>query len=261
MTAWIDTHAHLHWPDFDALESVLERARAAGVVHVVSLATDRESCRAARRLRERSQTISVGYGIHPNDCGSAQPRDFEEVEAMLREGDAVSVGETGLDFYRDRAPREAQEALFRRHLAVARDLDLPVVVHCRESFAACVEAIREFPGVRGVFHCFSEGAKEAEIAVGLGFHVSFAGNLAYPNSEAIREAAACVPADRVLVETDAPFLTPPPHRGKRRNEPAFVALTGAALASVRGVSPQEAAAMTTRNARALFRLAGGPDGA
>ena len=254
---WIDTHAHLHWPDFGDLAGAIERARAAGVVHVVTLATDRASSLATRRLREASSSVSVGYGIHPNDVGAATDDDFAAVASMLREGDAVAVGETGLDFYRDRSPREKQERLFREHLALARELALPVVVHTRESFAACVTAIREFPGVRGVFHCFSEGPREAETALDLGFHISFAGNLTYGKNEPLREAAAQAPLERLLVETDAPFLTPVPHRGKRRNEPALVPLTGRTLASIRGLTPEEMATITTRNARAFFGIGGG----
>ena len=171
----------------------------------------------------------------------------------------MAVGETGLDFYRDRSPREKQERFFRDHLSLASEIGLPVVVHTRESFAACAAAIAEFPGVRGVFHCFSEGPREAEVALGLGFHLSFAGNLTYCKNDAnpLREAAALAPLDRLLVETDSPFLTPVPHRGKRRNEPALVPLTGRTLAAIRGVTPEEMATITTRNARAFFALAGG----
>ncbi len=262
MTGWIDTHAHLDWPDFADLAEVLRQARAAGVEHVVTVGTDRASSLKARSLAKRESGISAAFGVHPNEAGRATDEDWREVEALLREGDAIGVGETGLDFYRDRSPRDRQETLFRRHLALARELELPVIVHSRESFAPCLAAIREFPGVRGVFHCFSGGPEEAEEAQSASFYLSFAGNLAYPKSERLREAAASAPIDRLLVETDSPFLTPPPHRGKR-NQPAFVAETGRALAAIRGLPEEEMAAVTSRNARALFgpRLKGGNDGA
>ncbi len=255
---WIDTHAHLDDPRFAAdLPAALARAAAAGVARVLTIGVDLATSRAAVRLAEAYPQLAAVVGIQPNHAAEAAPGDFEQVVELARHPRVVAVGETGLDRHWDRAPFALQLDFFAKHLALARACGKPVVVHCREAEADVVEALRaDFAAhgpVAGVMHSFSGDAATAVACVGLGLHVSFAGMLTYKTAESVRAAAKAVPLDRLLVETDSPYLAPVPMRGKR-NEPAFVAHTGAALAGVVGVSVADLAAATTANARRLFGL-------
>lgn len=191
-------------------------------------------------------------GLHPNDA-SKLDADWEELEAMARTDACIAVGETGLDFFRDWTTPDQQIPSFERHLELARELDKPVIVHCRDAFERTFEVIRAFPGVRGVMHCFSGTVREADRALELGFYLSFAGPLTYKKSDDLRDAARHAPSDRVLVETDAPFLPPQSRRGKR-NEPALIVETLTKLAEVRELAFDAAAELTTANARRLFAV-------
>ena len=255
---WIDTHAHLDDPRFAAdLPAALARAAAAGVTRVLTIGVDLATSLAAVRLAEAYPQLAAVVGVQPNHAAEAAPGDFEHVAELARHPRVVAVGETGLDRHWDRAPFALQLDYFARHLALARDCGKPVVIHCREAEADVVEVLRaEFAArgpVAGVMHSFSGDAATAALCVGFGLHVSFAGMLTYKTADAVRAAAKVVPLDRLLVETDSPYLAPVPMRGKR-NEPAFVAHTGALLAGVVGVSVAELAAATTANARRLFGL-------
>lgn len=258
----IDTHAHLFDERFAAdLPDVLDRAAAAGVGMIVAVgidaATSRASVALARRFPDR---LAAAVGIQPNHAAEAAPPDWDEVVRLAEAGPPVAaVGETGLDRYWDRTPFPVQEEFFTRHLELARRLGLPVVIHCRDAEADVVRVLRgEFDRhgpVRGVMHSFTGDATTAAACLSLGLHVSFAGMVTYKTAAALRAVAREIPADRLLVETDCPYLAPVPVRGKR-NEPAFVAHTAELLAAERGVPLVELAEQTTRNARSLFGLGG-----
>lgn len=244
-----DTHCHLGY-DADA-DPRAEHARAvaAGVTGMVVVATDAASSARARELASLPG-VRWSAGLHPNDA-TRFAADWPAIAALAREPGCAAIGETGLDCYRKSAPLDQQEASLRAHLALARELDLPVILHCREAFAPLFAVLRSEARCRGVMHCFSGGIDEARQALDLGLFVSFAGPLTYPKNDALRAVATFVPADRVVVETDAPFLPPQPFRGKR-NEPAYVVHTLQTLANVRGLSLENAAAITFDNAVALF---------
>lgn len=249
-----DTHAHVFWESFDEdREAVLERARAAGVERIVIVGTDLASSRAAFELCAGREGLYPTAGVHPHDAEGASPETLVEIEALCRSDECVAVGETGMDLFKEYAPRDAQREAFRWHLELARELDKPVIVHCRDAHEETARAITEVPGVRGVMHCYTMGTAELRPYLDAGFHVSFSGVVTYPKNDANRAAAAEVPADRLLVETDCPFLSPQGKRGKR-NEPANVADILRCVAEVRGVEPEALAASTSANAAALFGL-------
>jgi TatD DNase family protein len=255
----IDTHAHLDDERFASdLPAVLDRAAAAGVVRVVTIATTAATSQASVALAEAHPPLAATVGIQPNNVAQAGARDWDEVVRLADHPTVVALGETGLDRYWDYAPFEQQEDYFARHLELARQRGLPVVIHCRDAEADVVRMLRadfERHGpVRGVMHSFTGDKATADACLAMGLFLSFAGMVTYKNAQPLRDVAATVPADRILVETDSPYLAPVPVRGKR-NEPAYVAHTAALLAAVRGVAVEEFAAATTRNARALFRLA------
>jgi TatD DNase family protein len=255
----IDTHAHLFDERFASdLPAVLDRAAAAGVGRTVCIGIDRDSNRATVAIASRFPAVFAAVGIQPNHAAEAGPGDWDEVVQLAEtEPKVVAIGETGLDRYWDRAPFPLQEEYFARHIALARRLGKPFVIHCREAEADVVRVLRdEFEKhgpPRAVMHSFSGDLATAAACLDMGLFVSFAGMLTYKTAADLRAVAAAVPLDRLLVETDCPYLAPVPHRGKR-NEPAFVAHTAAVLAEAKGVTPEVIAEHTTRNARALFGL-------
>ncbi len=256
--AIIDTHAHVDATAFDEdRDAVLERAREAGVRTIVSIGIDLESCRKTLRLADEHRMIRPALGIHPNEPPS-DDEDLRGLEAILDEAKdrVVAIGETGLDTYRDTCPLDVQERRFRRHIALARERGLPIIIHCREAMDEVLRVLRDEAFGHGVLHCFGGTPDHVGELVELGMHVSFAGNVTYKTAESLREAARVVPLDRLLLETDAPFLAPVPKRGKR-NEPAFTRHTSEFLAETRGEKLNELAAPTTANAEALFGLAVG----
>ena len=233
----IDTHAHLD-ACADPPEELLARAREAGVSRVITVGSGLESCRAALAVCERQENVWAALGIHPHQAGDERDGDLAELRELLAHPKAVAVGETGLDHYRDYAPRNLQERLFRAQAAFAAELGKALVVHSRAADAETVAVLAGVPdGVPVVLHCFSSPAL-LEPALERGWYVSFAGNLTYQKAADLRWAAARVPVNRLLAETDCPYLTPQPERGKR-NEPAFVVHTLAALAGARGDDPAE----------------------
>lgn len=257
----VDSHCHLTWPDFEPdLEAVIERMKAAGVARAVCVATDPRSAARAREIADRFDVVHPTAGLHPNDLGEGWHDDFAAVESPLREGRAIAVGETGLDYYRDWVPAERQRASFARHAALARELDLPLIVHIRDQdgrFLAYDDVdlvLEETRCARGVIHCYTGDVAHAERYLARGFHVSFSGILTFKTAQNVRDAARATPLDRILVETDAPFLSPEPHRKVKRCEPAFVRHTAERLAEVKGVPFRELARATTDNATRLFRL-------
>jgi TatD DNase family protein len=246
----IDTHAHLDAADEPA-ERLIDRARAAGVTRIVAVGSGIDSCRTTLALAERYEGVFAALGIHPHQAGGDEAERVEELRGLLGHGRAVAVGETGLDLYRDYAPRDRQERLFAAHRALAGQLGKPLVVHTRGADEATADALAGHEGTV-ILHCFSApGLLEA--ALERGWYVSFAGNVTYPKADELRAAATRVPADRILAETDTPYLAPQPRRG-RPNEPANVVHTVAALAEARGEDAQELAAQMDANATAVFRL-------
>ena len=259
-----DTHCHLGLDGKVAPADEHMRARSAQVTDMLVVGIDAATSRAARDLAAQLPGVHWSAGLHPNDS-TRLPAEWSALVALAETPGCTAIGETGLDNFRDRAPPELQEASLRAHLALARRVDLPVIFHCRDAFAQLFAVLRSEPPVRGVMHCFSGGVDEARQALDLGLYLSFAGPLTYPKNQPLRDAAASAPADRIVVETDAPFLPPQRLRGKR-NEPAFVldtvqalaaarGLTLAALAQARGVDRDAMAAITTRNGAHLFGAA------
>ena len=247
----IDTHAHLD--GFEDSGEVLERARAAGVGRVISVGTTVESSRAVLALCEREGGVFAALGLHPHEAGTVGEDDLQELRELLAHPKAVAVGETGLDYYRDLAPRDRQAEAFAAQAELAAELGKPLVVHTRAADADTVAALGRLPAdVKVVLHCFSSSAL-LEPALEHGWFVSFAGNVTYPKASDLRWAAARVPADRILAETDSPYLAPQPVRG-RRNEPAHVVHTLAVLAEARGETGAALEQRIEANAAALFDL-------
>jgi TatD DNase family protein len=256
---WIDTHAHLNDDRFaDDLPGVLERARAAGAERVLVIGIDRATSQRAVELAEAHGEIFAVVGIQPNSLNELQADDWDVVRRLAEHPRSCGVGETGLDRYWKTVPIELQQEWFRLHLELAHRLQKPVVIHCREAEADVVAALRAFSdstgeAIQGVMHSFTGDVATAQACLKLGLHLSFAGMVTYKKNDALRQVAAATPLDRLLVETDSPYLSPEPVRG-RTNEPANVRHTGACLAKVLGVSVEELAAATTANARRLFHL-------
>lgn len=249
-----DTHSHIFWKNFDEdRDEVVERARRAGVERMLVVGTDVETSRQCFRLCEGQAGLYPTAGIHPHDAEGVAEADLAEIETMCRDPRCVAVGETGLDYFKEYSPRQDQRRRFRWHLELARELDKPVIVHCRDAHADTVALLREVPGVRGVMHCYTMGPDELPPYLELGMHISFSGVVTYPKNESNREAAARVPEELLLVETDCPFLTPQSRRGKR-NEPALVAEVLAKVAEVRGAELEHLAQRTSDNAARLFGL-------
>jgi TatD DNase family protein len=253
---WFDSHCHLHLCEEKAsLEELLDRARSKGVEQMVAIGIEIDSSDRAFAIARENAGVYASAGVHPNDATTWNERTREHVETLLGREEVVAVGETGLDFYRDNTPHDQQRAAFRDHIELAKRHHKPLVIHTRESIGAAIEELEEAgPPDNLIFHCWSGDSGELERALALGAHVSFAGNLSFKSAENLRAVAREVPGDRLLVETDSPFLAPVPHRGKP-NEPAYVASVGRAVADARGEDVAELARATTANARRIFGLA------
>jgi TatD DNase family protein len=253
----IDTHVHLDEEAFRPdRHEVVARAAAAGVVSMITIGISAATSRAAVDLAQSCPSVYAAVAIQPNYVSQAAPGDWELIQELATQPKVVAVGETGLDRYWDYAPFDLQVEFFDKHLELARRLDLPFIVHCREAASDVVAQLRRAAGggqLRGVMHSFAGDAETARACVELGMFISFAGMVTFKKNDGLRAVAAQVPLDRLLVETDAPYLAPTPFRGKR-NEPAYVRNTAETLASVRNLSLEEIARVTTENARRLFRL-------
>lgn len=246
----VDTHCHLFLLDREP-QPLLEEARAAGVGTVICVGIDPETSRRSLELAESFRGVFATAGMHPHTASAMDHAAGAQIEELLGSPRVVAVGETGLDFYRMRSPREDQEASLRLHVAMAREADLPLVVHVRDAWPEVLRVLREGSAERVVLHCFSGDARIARECAARGYHLSFAGNLTYPRNGHLREAAAAVPLDRLLVETDSPFLAPQPLRG-RDNTPANVVHVIEELARVRGERAEDVRDATTANARRAF---------
>lgn len=250
----IDAHAHLDDRRFsDDLDAVLARASAAGIERVLSCAEDLASSERTVLIARRHASVRVAVGVHPHRAESWNTDVHGMIDRLARDDRVVAIGEIGLDLSGRSAPREAQETAFLAQLALANVLGLPVVVHVRDAGALARELVDRAGGARGMVHCYSEGPDEVDEWMRRGFAVSFAGPVTYPKNDGLRRAAARATADRILVETDAPYLAPQARRGER-NEPAFVLETLAAVAAARGEEPAELGRQMAENARKLFGI-------
>lgn len=250
----IDSHCHLDFPELAGdLSGVLSRASQAGVALVQTIGTRLSRFSAVRALAEGDPRIYCSVGIHPHNVAEEEPATTDGLLALSRHPKVIGIGETGLDFHYDYGPRDLQATSFRKHIAAARESGLPLIVHSRAADQETIAILRDeaaqgaFPGV---IHCFTAGPALAAAAVDLGLYISFSGILTFKNAANLRDIARTLPIERILVETDAPYLAPVPHRG-RPNEPAFVALTARLLAELRGMSTEAMAQATTEN---FFRL-------
>ncbi len=254
-----DSHAHLDSEDYAGdLDAVVSRALAAGVSRIVLVGLWRAPGSFGNALEltaARPELFSATVGVHPHDCARVPEDDWAACERLARDPRIVAVGETGLDFHYDHSPRPVQQASFRRSIAIARSVGKPLVVHVREADPECAAILRAepLPAGGGVIHCFTGGWAQASAYLDLGLFVSVAGVVTFKAADALREAVRRIPRDRLLVETDCPYLAPVPHRG-RRNEPAHVARTAEKVAEIWGTSLEEVARVTSDNARRLFRL-------
>ena len=253
----IDTHCHIQTEEFDEdRHEVLARAREAGVdtLIVVGGAGDLSTNDEAVRLADEHPGVYATVGMHPHDAKDVDEEDMDRLRGLSAHPKVVAIGETGLDFHYEHSPRQVQREMFERFAGLAKETRLPIVVHNRESDREAAETIRSGGGrLEGVIHCFTSDAAAARTFLDLGFYLSFSGIVTFKNAEALRDIARWVPLDRLLIETDAPFLAPVPKRG-RRNEPAYVRFVAETLAEVRGVAVADIAGAVSDNARTLFRL-------
>jgi TatD DNase family protein len=254
----IDTHTHLDFPQFDDdRERVIERAANAGVRAIVDVGTDLASSQAAVALAEAYSQVYAAVGVHPHDAKTLTEEMLEELRALASHPKVVAVGEIGLDFYRDLSPRDKQRRAFQQQLALAREIGKPVIIHDREAHTEVMDILRHWvEGSHksvGVLHCFSGDLVMAQEAIELGFYISIAGPVTFKNARRLRELVRQLPLEKLLVETDCPYLTPQPHRGKR-NEPAYVKLVAQEVARIKELSLEEVARITSDNAQALFAL-------
>ena len=251
----IDSHCHLDFPDFaPEIDAVVARARAAGVHRLITISTRVADAHVYRSLAERFDDVFFTIGTHPHQAHEEPDTSVARLVELSAHPKCVGIGEAGLDYHYDKSPREVAARVFRIHIAAARETGLPLVIHARDADADVAAIVRDEMGqgaFKAVLHCFTSSRELAMTGLELGFYVSFSGVLTFKTSNELRAIARDVPLDRLLVETDAPFLAPVPHRG-RRNEPAFVAATAGVLAQVKGISPEALAAATTANVLRLF---------
>ncbi|MFV0280083.1 MAG: TatD family hydrolase [Rhodoblastus sp.] len=251
----IDTHCHLDFPDFaPERDAVVARAKEAGVARMITISTHVERFPAYAAIAEAYDNVFCTVGTHPHHAHDTPEASVAELVGLARHPKCVGLGEAGLDYHYDRAPRETAQRVFRTHIAAARESGLPLVIHARDADADTAAILEDEMGkgaFKALLHCFTASRELAERALTLGLYISFSGVATFKNSQTLRDIAASAPLDRLLVETDAPFLAPVPFRGKR-NEPAYVAQTAAALAEARGMDRDAFAAATTQNALRLF---------
>ena len=250
-----DTHAHYDDESFDAdRDAVLTALPEQGVGLILNPGCDVESSRKAVRYAAAYPHVYAAVGIHPENCGGCTAGDLDAIRALAQQPKTVAIGEIGLDYYwAENPPRDFQQQVLRQQLALARELALPVIIHDREAHADTLAIVREFPGVTGVFHCFSGSLEMARELLKMGWYLGFDGPVTYKNARRAPEVAAVTPLDRMLIETDSPYMTPVPYRG-RRNDSGYVHLVAEKLAEWKGVTPEEMARVTTENGKRLFRI-------
>lgn len=252
--SFIDTHCHLEMDQFAAdRDEVISRAEQEGIEAMITIASDPGSNEQALRIVEQHPSVYASVGIHPHDARLFDQTMEGKIRAWAQHAGVVALGETGLDYHYDHSPRDMQREVFRKHLALAKELDLPAIIHSREAKEDTLDILSESNISRGVLHCFSGDQEMAERAMMMGLSISFAGPVTFKNADRLREIARRIPDDYLLIETDAPHLAPEPHRGKR-NEPSYVIQTAGAIAGIRGITLEDVARITTLNAKRLFRI-------
>lgn len=250
----IDTHCHLEMDAFrEDLDAVIQRAKEAGLEALITISSDVPSIEKALAIAERYEFVYASVGLHPHDAKDFSDRVCEQIKGSASRKKVVAIGETGLDFHYDHSPRDVQMEVFRKHLQLAREASLPVIIHSREAGRETLEILREAGTDRGVLHCFSGDRDMAEQAMAMGLYISLAGPVTFRKSAQLKEIARMIPDDYLLVETDAPYLSPEPLRG-RRNEPAHILKTVSCIADLRGISLEDMARITTLNAKRLFGI-------
>ncbi len=252
----IDTHAHLDFPDYKSdLESVLSRAKQADVGCIINVGTNLASSKKSVVLANRFNNVYASIGVHPHDAANVSEQDWQALESLAKESKVVAIGETGLDYYRNRSPHEDQQRVFHKHLALAKTNNLPVIIHCRDASSDCLKILDEHKNgaLKGVVHCFSGTREIAKKCINMGLYVSFAGPITFPNANTLREVAKSIPVERLLMETDSPFLSPQPKRGER-NEPSYLSFIIPVLADIYGLSLKDIERITTFNAYKVFGI-------
>ena len=254
----VDSHCHLDFPDFEEdMDDVLARAADAGIGYLLTICTRLEKFSPILALAEAHDNMSCSVGVHPHNVADGEEATVDRLLALAEHPKVIGLGETGLDFYYDNSPRDVQERSFRTHIAAARQTQLPIIIHTRDADEDTVRILRDeyekgpYPGL---IHCFSAGSELAESVLEMGFYISVSGIITFKTADALRETISGVPVERILVETDAPYLAPIPKRGKR-NEPAFTAYTAARLAELKGMDEEAFARQTTENFFSLFSKA------
>jgi TatD DNase family protein len=250
----IDTHCHLTDPRlFEQLDGVLARAAAAGIESIVTIGTQPGDWEAALAVTKKRANVRCAVGGHPNNCHEFQFEELARLRGFCEDSAVVALGEMGLDYHHKFSSRQTQAKYFEAQLEIARELKMPVIIHCREAMDDCLAILRAFASVRAVFHCFTGNADEAKRIWDAGHLTGFTGVVTFRNGQELRDIAAAAPSDRILVETDAPYLTPEPMRKQKTNEPAMVVYTAAAVALARGMSVEELDEYTTANALGFYR--------
>jgi TatD DNase family protein len=256
----IDTHCHLTFEQLAGdVDAVIDRSLAAGVVGWITVGTDPQHNRKAVELAERFGNMYVAVGIHPHDAKDVTAETVAELKDLARTEKVVAVGETGLDFHYNFSPRQNQRRVFEAQLEIARELNLPVVIHCREAFDETIDILEQFIGLKGrlkgvVFHCFSGSAQQARIVLDQGFYISFTGVVTFKNAEKARQTAKIVPLERLMLETDCPYMSPAPMRNQKINEPALMVHTARFLAELKKIEPVDFAQAVTATSKSFFGL-------
>lgn len=250
---WADSHAHLNFPEFDDDIAEVAKSLADERFLVLNVGSDLGYAEKAIEIARMYSHMKASAGIHPHHAESVTQETLDRLRELASSEHVVAIGETGLDYFRNLSPRDAQKKALVEHLRIANEIKKPVIIHCREAFKEILPILKEYfnPDIGGVLHCFSEGVEEAKTGLLLGFHISFAGNVTYKNARKLRETAKVIPSERLLIETDCPYLPPQSKRGKR-NEPSFMKETASVLAEVRGVKVEDLARITYSNYRRLF---------
>lgn len=249
----IDTHCHLDLFDISEVPAILERAREAGVGQVISVATSADSSNKAIAFSQTYREVFASVGVHPHDAATVDADTIRLLKDLARAQKVVAIGETGLDYYRMQTPKQKQIEAFKRQIELASELDLPLIIHCRDAYEDMAEILTQTRPAKTVLHCFSGGPTETDVFLKLGCRISIAGTVTFKNALALREAVARVPIEKILVETDSPYLAPQPHRGQR-NEPAFVRLTAAKIAEIKSLPHEKVSKETALNADNVFCL-------
>jgi len=255
----IDSHAHIDFPQFaDDRDAMFDRARAAGVEHILAIGTGPgpEKLDSAIEYADQYDWVYATVGIHPHEAKQVTPQHLDQLAQLAEHPKVIAWGEIGLDYFYDHSPRDVQDRVFRDQMALAQQAKLPIVIHCRDAWPDTLRVLDEVwrrTGIGGILHCFTSTLEDAQRGLDMGFMISFAGNSTYPKAANIREVAKALPLEKILIETDSPFLAPQGHRGKR-NEPSYVGEVAKAIASVRDLATEEVASATAANFRRFFKL-------